>query len=331
MVCCLPLVRCRLVQARWARWFVRGEWLRLSIYDGGAKENRAKKGPPVTQPNYPQALVVGSPIGHSLSPVLHRAGYRAAGLDHWSYDRVECSAEEFAGLLEKLPGNTRGLSVTMPCKFAALAFADEASERAQLIGAANTLTRTPGGWHADNTDVEGMIGAVEELFGGKQAAREALSDAPAVVVGAGGTARPTLVALASFGVREIFMLNRTRREEEFAALAQALNVTLRWWELAGIHEELQRASVVVSTVPSKALDGYVDELAVAPIVDVIYDPWPTPLIERAKERGLPAVGGHVMLACQAYTQFAHFTGVEAPRQAMRSALERCLGLDADAR
>lgn len=126
-----------------------------------------------TVPEY-CAAVLGSPIEHSLSPVLHSAGYAAAGLDGWHYERIECTAEQLPEIVGNADASYRGFSVTMPGKFAALEFADEVTERARAIGSANTLVReTRDGssiWRADNTDCEGISGALNELVGEKGSA-----------------------------------------------------------------------------------------------------------------------------------------------------------------
>ena len=88
-----------------------------------------------------RAAVLGSPIAHSLSPVLHSAGYEAAGLDGWEYERIECTAEQLPDIVGNADESYRGFSVTMPGKFAALEFADEVTDRARAIGSANTLVR----------------------------------------------------------------------------------------------------------------------------------------------------------------------------------------------
>ena len=104
--------------------------------------------------------MLGSPIAHSRSPQLHRAAYRALGLAGWTYDRIECGADELPVLVGGFGPEWVGVSVTMPGKFAALAFADERTRRAERIGSANTLVRTATGWLADNTDVDGVSGAL---------------------------------------------------------------------------------------------------------------------------------------------------------------------------
>ena len=113
-----------------------------------------------------KAAVLGSPVEHSLSPILHGAGYEAAELEGWSYERIECDADQLPGIVGGAGEEYRGFSVTMPGKFAALQFADDVSERAQAIGSANTLVRLDGGrWRADNTDCEGIDGALDQLVG----------------------------------------------------------------------------------------------------------------------------------------------------------------------
>ncbi|MFJ6953362.1 shikimate dehydrogenase, partial [Micromonospora aurantiaca] len=136
-----------------------------------------------------RAAVVGKPIAHSISPVIHAAGYAAAGLTGWSYTRIEAGADELPGLVAGLGPEWAGLSVTMPGKEAALALADEVSPVAAAVGAANTLVRRQDGtWYADNTDVTGMV---EVLTGAGCTA-----GAVVTVLGAGGTARAAIAAAA---------------------------------------------------------------------------------------------------------------------------------------
>lgn len=268
-----------------------------------------------------RAAVLGYPIEHSLSPVLHRAGYTAAGLTQWEYHRRECRAEDLPEVVDHAGPEYAGFSVTMPGKFAALDYATEATDRARLIGAANTLVRTPEGWRADNTDVEGIFGALGEL--GVRAPQRAL------LLGSGGTARPALYALAQLGTRRVDVLNRSDRLAELLPLVEGTPCEVVGHTFAGIGadlEELARgAEVIVSTVPSEAIAPHVQELAHSRVLDVIYDPWPTALCTQAAANGFRTVGGHVMLAHQAYSQFEQFTGVPAPRTAMRRALEEHLG------
>ncbi|MGH3434670.1 MAG: shikimate dehydrogenase, partial [Thermocrispum sp.] len=125
-----------------------------------------------------KAAVLGKPVEHSLSPVLHLAAYRALGLPGWSYQRLESDAAQLPGLLDGLGPEWAGVSVTMPGKHAALEFATEATERARAVGAANTLVNLGSGrWRADCTDVDGVAGALLAVCGRPQL------DRPAVVLG----------------------------------------------------------------------------------------------------------------------------------------------------
>lgn len=246
-----------------------------------------------------KVAVLGSPIAHSLSPLLHTAGYRALGLN-WTYQKIECTAEQLPDLISR---DYAGYSVTMPGKFAALSVADQATERAREIGSANTLVRTEAGWLADNTDCLGVLGALEEL---------GVRPRSAVVLGAGGTARAVLWALRDLGTDTITVMNRSDRTAELASL-----VDTKWLPLGPI----PHADVVISTLPGAAAG----ELTIdAPLFDVSYSPWPPPLIAQAQSKGIPCVAGHVMLAYQAYAQFELFTKQPAPRDAMRAALENAL-------
>lgn len=260
-----------------------------------------------------RAAVLGSPIEHSLSPVLHNAGYEAVGLDDWEYSRMLCEADELSGLVRGADTSYRGFSVTMPCKFAALAFADEVTDRAREIGSANTLSRIDDTrWRADNTDCEGVVAALEELLGAQPPRR-------AVLVGAGGTARAVMWALRSLGCTDVTVVNRSDRSAEYADLARGMNLVFVGFD-AALADLTCAADVVISTVPAGTADEYAADLAHAPVFDVIYDPWPTAIATHAAANGYPTVGGLSMLAGQAYAQFKQFTGVTAPREAMRSAL-----------
>ncbi|KHG67872.1 shikimate dehydrogenase, partial [Mycobacterium tuberculosis] len=143
-----------------------------------------------------KAGVLGSPIAHSRSPQLHLAAYRALGLHDWTYERIECGAAELPVVVGGFGPEWVGVSVTMPGKFAALRFADERTARADLVGSANTLVRTPHGWRADNTDIDGVAGALGAAAG------------HALVLGSGGTAPAAVVGLAELGVTDITVVAR---------------------------------------------------------------------------------------------------------------------------
>lgn len=262
-----------------------------------------------------RAAVLGSPITHSKSPQLHLAAYRALGLD-WTYERIECSAEQLPGLVDGLGPEWAGLSVTMPGKEAALAYARIRTERAVLVGSANTLVRTASGWRADCTDVDGVLGALRG--GGVRALTEA------VVLGAGGTARPALLALTELGAQAVTIVARDAgRAASARELAERLGLSPRviGFGAPELSEVCGDAGAVVSTVPYPAAAAVAPAVATAPVVlDALYNPWPTPLAEAVAAAGHIVIGGLQMLLEQAYGQVEQFTGRPAPREAMAAAL-----------
>lgn len=270
--------------------------------------------------------VVGSPIAHSRSPVLHRAAYTALGLADWTYGRVDLRAADFSGWLSGLDDCWRGLSVTMPLKRAALAGADTASDLAKNLGAANTLLRDRNGWHADNTDVAGLLGAVRESEAGRENPAEApVGNSRATIIGAGGTASAAVAALAALGYDRVDVVVRDRaRAQGLIALAERLGMTSRLhpWpgEVSG--NGALAADLVISTVPASATADLLDRAwhDGQLVVDVTYDPWPTRLVEAAARRGARAVGGASVLLWQAVAQVELMTGQQAPVETMRAAL-----------
>ncbi|MEJ7651712.1 MAG: shikimate dehydrogenase [Nakamurella sp.] len=262
-----------------------------------------------------RCAVLGRPIEHSLSPVLHTAGYRAAGLRGWNYERIDCGAEDLPDLVAALSSDWRGLSVTMPGKSAAAAVADVRSPRVDRLRVANTLVRLPdGGWSAENTDVDGVIGAL--------AAHRVPVGGRALVLGGGGTALAVVAALAERGVDSLVVAGR-RPESTAAALelagALGLNAHGIGFDVAAV-AGLGSCELVVSTVPAGAADPLAELLAEVPVVlDVVYHPWPTPLAA-AGAADRVVVTGQDMLLHQAVRQFELFTGQLAPIAAMRDAL-----------
>ncbi|MDQ4038750.1 MAG: shikimate dehydrogenase [Actinomycetota bacterium] len=260
--------------------------------------------------------VVGSPITHSRSPVLHRAAYAALGLTGWTYDKVELQAEELPGWLAGLDESWRGISVTMPGKAKAFGCADDASELAIMLGAANTLVRTDRGWRADNTDVAGLVGALAE--GG-------VDSGPAVgvatVVGAGGTAAAAVAALANLGYSQVDVVVRNPgRARGLVTLAERLGLAAQLHAWPGDHA--LGASLVISTVPAPATGDLLGHRwrVGQTVLDVSYDPWPSRLVEAAVGGGALAVGGAAVLLWQAAGQVELMTGHRAPVDAMREAL-----------
>lgn len=271
-----------------------------------------------------RAAVLGKPVAHSLSPVLHRAAFAALGLDGWTYDRVETDAAELPGFVDGLGPEWVGLSVTMPGKRAALDYAAEVAPRAAAVGAANTLVRRPDGWLADCTDVEGVTGALRCAGGYSTSAGD-----QAVVLGAGGTAAAAVVGLAELGVTTVRLVVRepARASETVDAAKRAgLDVDVLRWSEADFAELSDATAVLVNTVPPDAVVPHLAELSrIGSVLDVIYHPWPTPLAEAVERRGGRLATGLDMLLHQAFGQAEHFTGRPAPREEMRAALREASG------
>ncbi len=267
-----------------------------------------------------RAAVVGSPVAHSLSPVLHLAAYRALGLTGWSYERIEADAAALPALVASLDSTWAGLSVTMPGKRAALELAARAAPRAVAVGAANTLVpQGSGEWHADCTDVDGVVGALRAAAG-----YEPVAGAAGVVLGAGGTACAAIAGLAELGVSSVSVVARSpERAQDAVRCAEKLGIAVElvpWSSLAAVASS---ATVLVNTAPSAATEPHVAALAGASyVLDVIYHPWPTPL---AQARDGRLATGLDMLLHQAFGQVEQFTGQPAPRAAMREALHEATG------
>jgi shikimate dehydrogenase len=258
--------------------------------------------------------VLGKPIGHSLSPVLHAAAYRALGLTGWRYDAVECDEGGLAGFVDHLGPDWAGLSLTMPLKRVALDVADEVSPLAAAVGAANTLL-LDGPRRAENTDVAGVVAALGEA--GVEKAGDAL------VLGAGGTAQAALAALRELGATEPTVLVRdAARTGELRAAAERLGV--RPVVRGGLPDvPLPAADLVLSTLPAGAADvlRYHRWAPGTIVLDVVYAPWPTPLAAAATAAGCRVASGASVLLHQAVAQVELMTGMQAPVAAMRSALD----------
>jgi shikimate dehydrogenase len=259
--------------------------------------------------------VLGSPIAHSLSPRLHTAAYRALGLDDWSYDRFDIDEAALPGFLGGLGLEWAGLSLTMPLKRAVIPLLDEITDTAASVEAVNTVVFRPDGRKiGDNTDIPGLIAALEER--GVEKAESA------AILGAGATASSALAALARLCSGEVTVYVRSeRRADEMRQWGSRLGVQVRpadWSEAVRAFE----APLVISTTPA----GGTDQLAgllpdrVGTLFDVLYDPWPTPLAAAWRDRGGQVLSGLDLLVHQAVFQFHQFTGdPRSPLAAMREA------------
>jgi shikimate dehydrogenase len=257
--------------------------------------------------------VAGWPVAHSRSPAIQNAALAAAGLTGWRYLKLPLPPERFAATVRALPAaGFRGINVTIPHKEAALALADEATPVARAVGAANTLTfLESGATRADNTDVTGLLDALPADPAGINA----------LVLGAGGAARAAVYALREAGAADVMVWNRTReRAERLVA------------ELGGRVVDAPEPAVLVINATSvgllktdptfKSLPIDADMLGVGSYVaDLVYRPGGTQLLAEAKRRGATVVTGLEILVAQGAASFERWTGMTAPREAMRAAVD----------
>lgn len=272
------------------------------------------------------AGVIGSPIRHSLSPVIFNAAFGAAGLD-WAYlafDVPEGAAGLAMGGMRAL--GLEGLSVTMPHKAAVIDALDGLSDDAEALGAVNCITRRGALLHGDNTDGPGFIDALQIDEGIE------VSGARCAVVGAGGAGRAVARALARAGAASIVVVNRSP-DPAARAVALAGDVAR-----VGSTNDLEAAELVVNATPlgmgvvvttagePEPMPFDVDRLGAGQVViDLVYHPAVTPLLAAARERGLRTVNGLGMLIHQAAHAFRLWTGEDPPLEAMSAAAVASLG------
>lgn len=279
------------------------------------------------------AAVLGHPIEHSLSPVLHGAAYTALGLEDWSYGKHDVDEGELATFVAGLGADWAGLSLTMPLKKAIFPLLAHVEPLAEVTGSVNTVLFSGKGAGrmsvGTNTDVYGLVQALKEGLGDRyvQGAKTT-----GVVIGAGATAASTLAALAELGcARPTVFVRNLGRTAELRAAAGRMGVDPQFMTLAGAAAAVVTADLVVSTLPANAADGLAQELlgaAATPrgvLLDVAYAPTPTTaLISAWRELGGAAVTGERMLLHQAAEQVRLMTGKTAPVEAMARALEAAI-------
>lgn len=275
---------------------------------------------PSLSPARNRAAVLGSPIAHSLSPVLHRAAYAALGLTDWSYDRFEVDEAALPAFVAGLDASWAGLSLTMPLKRAIIPLLDGISDTAASVEAVNTVVFTDDGRRlGDNTDIPGMVAALAE--------RGVEKVESAAVLGAGATASSALAALAQVCAGPVTAYVRSAaRADEMRGWGERLGVDVRIADWSAAAEALS-APLVVATTPAGTTDALAAEVPERPgtLFDVLYEPWPTALAAAWSGRGGEVVGGLDLLVHQAVLQVEQMTGrAPAPLRAMRIAGERAL-------
>jgi shikimate dehydrogenase len=265
-----------------------------------------------------RAGVIGWPITHSRSPAIHRAAADTVGLDLDYQTFAVRPGHAMAAVRGMVPGELRGLSVTMPHKEAVLEALDEMSDVARSLGAVNCIVNTEGVLRGENTDGEGFLrGLAHEA--GQQVAGHTVA-----VIGAGGAARSIALACARNDADSVMIINRTtERAEATAALAPAIRV--------GRTDDITRATLVVNatslgmagTAGQDVLPFDVAMLSEeAFVVEIVYDPLDTPLLVACRERDVRAIGGLGMLAGQAAAQFRIWTGIEPDLAALVAAAHK---------
>ncbi|MFG2181938.1 shikimate dehydrogenase [Streptomyces abikoensis] len=267
-----------------------------------------------------RAAVLGSPIAHSLSPVLHRAAYAELGLGEWTYDRFEVDEAALPAFLAELGPGWAGLSLTMPLKRAVIPLLDDVSATARSVEAVNTIVLTDDGRRlGDNTDIPGIAAALRE--------RGVETVGSAAILGAGATASSALAALARICTGEVTAYVRSaERAAEMREWGERLGVTVRTADWSRAAEALT-APLVVATTPAGATDALAGAVPEHPgtLFDVLYEPWPTPLAAAWAGRGGTVLGGLDLLVHQAVLQVELMTGrAPAPLAAMRAAGEAAL-------
>lgn len=268
-----------------------------------------------------RAAVLGAPIRHSLSPVLHRAAYAELGLHDWSYDAFEIDEAALAGFVEALDPSWAGLSLTMPLKRAIQPLLDEIGVVARDVDAVNTVVFTADGPRVgDNTDVPGLVAALRE--------RGVDRVESAAVLGAGATATSALAAVREITDGPVSVYVRgDERGREMRAAGERLGVAVHVRPWADAAEAL-RAPLVVATTPKGAVDHLASDVPrggrVGVLFDVVYDPWPTALAAAWGRTGGVVVSGLDLLVHQAVLQVTLMTGRPGPLAAMRAAGEAAL-------
>lgn len=262
-------------------------------------------------------VLLGDPVGHSASPSIHNASFRALGLD-LVYLACRVDADRLGAATSGLWAlGATGANVTIPHKAEALRLSASASDAARALGAANTLVRAETGWHAENTDIDGFLEPLASHT-------EAVGQGRAVVFGAGGAARAVVYGLLA-GMPPVRLDVVARRAEQAEALVADLAPFADRTDLRACTEAdaVPEATLVVNATPLGMGDGrapYRGPFRASQIVyDLVYRPEVTPLLQVAEASGAVTIGGLPMLLGQAAASFRLWTGREMPLGVARDA------------
>lgn len=270
------------------------------------------------------AAVIGSPIEHSLSPVIHRAAWAQIGVDGWEYRRLEQDADSLPRFIGGLGGDCAGLSVTMPCKQAVMPLLDAIDPLASAVGAVNTVVPSSGILAGFNTDVTGIASAIRRAC--SQADR--VLPTSAVVLGARATASSALAALGELGiVTSTVAARRFGGPGSVVAASSRLGVSIDqvlWSDRDAVLRAVSGADLVISTLPAGVADPLAEHMTVREgqiLLDVVYSPRETALRSAFERNGGIVAEGTDMLIFQAAAQVQLMTGRAPKTDVMRGALE----------
>ena len=270
------------------------------------------------------AAVIGSPIEHSLSPVIHRAAWAQLGVDGWEYRRLEQDADSLPRFIGGLGGDCAGLSVTMPCKQAVMPLLDVIDPLASAVGAVNTVVPSSGVLAGFNTDVTGISSAIRRAC--SQADRALPTSA--VVLGARATASSALAALGELGiVTSTVAARRFGGPGSVVAASSRLGVSIDqvlWSDRDAVLRAVSGADLVISTLPAGVADPIAEHMTVREgqvLLDVVYFPRDTALRSAFERNGGIVAEGTDMLIFQAAAQVQLMTGRAPKTDVMRGALE----------
>tara|TARA_Y100001970_G_scaffold136245_1_gene167654 strand:- start:19499 stop:20347 length:849 start_codon:yes stop_codon:yes gene_type:complete len=268
------------------------------------------------------AAVVGKPIAHSLSPLIHNTAFRQEKLN-WSYHAVEVSQNEASECITAVrEKNIRGLSVTMPLKEAVIPYLDGLTETASKLNAVNCVFWDGGDLIGDNTDGDGFVNAL------KLQLNEPLNGKTVAIIGAGGAARSIINSLGDNPVKEIIVVNRSNPKAEKAAYLGGPNARV------GSYGDLTACDIVVNSTPLGMAGTSEEAMLPVPVeflsstqtvIDLVYNPIETELLRQAKGLGARTFSGLGMLIHQALLQFLLWTGLNTSIEGIESVVSDAVG------
>jgi shikimate dehydrogenase len=261
-----------------------------------------------------KAAVLGSPISHSLSPILHRRAYKELSIDG-EYQAIEVKSGNLSNFISGLDSSWTGFSLTMPLKEEVLQFATEVDELARQIDSANTLVRVDSGWRATSTDVNGFNQALQS---------HGITSIPRVLIlGSGATARAAAAACNEIS-SEIIVIHRSEsREVQMLKSAPATQMRFVEWGAP-----IPNADLIVNTTPAGVADIFVGQIPPSfsgTYFEALYHPWPTLLLKHFRELGHHGIDGLDLLVHQGIDQVALMTGKKIDRERLAPILRKaCL-------